>query len=30
LVNNEAFLTTFGVQAGDRMYRAPADRVKIW
>jgi len=30
LANNDAFLMTFGVQAGDRMYRAPADRVKIW
>ncbi len=30
LVNNDAFLKTFGVQSGDRMYRAPADRVKIW
>ena len=30
LVNNDAFLQTFNVQAGDRMYRAPADRVKIW
>ena len=30
LVNNDAFLKTFNVQAGDRMYRAPADRVKIW
>ena len=30
LVNNDAFLRTFNVQAGDGMYRAPADRVKIW
>jgi putative endopeptidase len=30
LVNNDAFLRTFNVQAGDSMYRAPADRVKIW
>ena len=30
LVNNDAFLRTFNVQPGDRMYRAPADRVKIW
>ena len=30
LVNNDAFLRTFNVQPGDKMYRAPADRVKIW
>ena len=30
LVNNDAFLRTFNVQPGDRMYRAPANRVKIW
>ena len=30
LANNDAFLRTFNVQAGDRMYRAPTDRVKIW
>jgi predicted metalloendopeptidase len=30
LVNNDAFQRTFNVQPGDRMYRAPADRVKIW
>ena len=30
LVNNDAFLSTFNVQPGDKMYRAPADRVKIW
>jgi putative endopeptidase len=30
LVNNDAFLNTFKVQPGDKMYRAPADRVKIW
>ena len=30
LVNNDAFHRTFNVQPGDRMYRAPADRVKIW
>jgi len=30
LVNNDAFLKTFNVQPGDKMYRAPADRVKIW
>jgi predicted metalloendopeptidase len=30
LVNNDIFLATFGVKAGDKMYRAPSDRVKIW
>jgi putative endopeptidase len=30
LVNNDAFLRAFDVKPGDRMYRAPADRVKIW
>jgi putative endopeptidase len=28
--NVDAFYEAFGVKAGDRMYRAPADRVKIW
>jgi predicted metalloendopeptidase len=30
LVNNDVFAKTFNVQPGDKMYRAPADRVKIW
>jgi predicted metalloendopeptidase len=30
LVNNDAFERTFNVQPGDKMYLAPADRVKIW
>jgi putative endopeptidase len=30
LVNNDAFIAAFDVKPGDRMYRAPADRVKIW
>jgi putative endopeptidase len=30
LVNNDAFQRAFNVQPGDRMYRAPADRVRIW
>ena len=30
LVNNDAFLNTFKVEPGDKMYRAPAERVKIW
>jgi predicted metalloendopeptidase len=30
LVNNDAFETTYNVQPGDKMYLAPADRVKIW
>jgi putative endopeptidase len=28
--NIDAFYDAFGVKAGDRMYRAPAERVKIW
>jgi len=30
LTNNDAFLNAFDVKPGDKMYRAPADRVKIW
>jgi putative endopeptidase len=30
LTNNDAFMKAFNVQPGDKMYRAPADRVKIW
>ncbi|MGE5727033.1 MAG: M13 family metallopeptidase, partial [Gemmatimonas sp.] len=30
LINNDAFESTFSVQPGDKMYLAPADRVKIW
>jgi predicted metalloendopeptidase len=30
LVNNDTFERTFGVQAGDKMYVAPGDRVRIW
>ncbi len=30
LVNNDWFMKTFNVQPGDRMYRAPAERVKLW
>ena len=30
LINNDAFVAAFGVQTGDKMYLAPADRVKIW
>jgi len=30
LINNDAFDAAFGVQAGDKMYIAPSDRVKIW
>jgi putative endopeptidase len=30
LVNNDVFETTFDVKPGDKMYLAPADRVKIW
>jgi putative endopeptidase len=28
--NIDGFYEAFGVKAGDRLYRAPADRVKIW
>ena len=28
--NNDAFQRAFDVKPGDRMYRAPAERVKIW
>jgi putative endopeptidase len=28
--NNDAFQRAFGVKSGDRLYRAPGDRVKIW
>ena len=30
LTNIEAFYQAFGVKPGDKMYRAPADRVRIW
>jgi predicted metalloendopeptidase len=30
LVNNDAFDRAFDVKPGDAMYRAPADRVRIW
>jgi putative endopeptidase len=30
LVNNDAFQRAFDVKAGDKMYRAPEDRVRIW
>jgi predicted metalloendopeptidase len=30
LVNNDAFQRAWDVKPGDRMYRAPAERVKIW
>jgi putative endopeptidase len=30
LVNSDAFMKAFNVQPGDKMWRAPADRVKIW
>ncbi|MEP6620226.1 MAG: M13 family metallopeptidase [bacterium] len=30
LVNNDMFEKTFNVQPGDKMYKAPTDRVKIW
>jgi putative endopeptidase len=30
LTNNDVFQRAFDVKPGDRMYRAPADRVKIW
>jgi predicted metalloendopeptidase len=30
LINNDAFDAAFGIKEGDKMYVAPADRVKIW
>jgi putative endopeptidase len=30
LVNMQEFHDAFGIKAGDRMYRAPEERVKIW
>ena len=30
LINNDAFQAAFNVQPGDKMYLAPADRVRIW
>jgi len=30
LVNNDAFEKAFDVKAGDKMYVAPEERVKIW
>jgi putative endopeptidase len=30
LTNIDAFYSAFNVQPGDKLYRAPADRVKIW
>nr|MBA3671433.1 M13 family metallopeptidase [Gemmatimonadaceae bacterium] len=30
LINNDAFQKAFNVKPGDRMYLAPADRVRIW
>ena len=30
LPNIDAFYAAFNLQPGDKLYRAPADRVKIW
>jgi predicted metalloendopeptidase len=30
LANNDAFIKAWGVKAGDKMYRAPEERVRIW
>ena len=30
LTNNDVFMKAFNVQPGDKMYRAPDERVKIW
>jgi len=30
LTNNDAFMKAFNVQPGDKMYRTPDERVKIW
>jgi predicted metalloendopeptidase len=29
-VHQEAFINAFGLQAGDPLWKAPADRVRIW
>jgi putative endopeptidase len=30
VANNEAFQRAFDVKPGDKMYRAPSERVRIW
>lgn len=30
VMNHDAFEAAFGVKPGDRMYKAPADRIRIW
>ena len=30
LTNIDAFYAAFDIKPGDKLYRAPADRVKIW
>ena len=30
LVNLDAFIKAFDVKPGDKMYKAPEDRIKIW
>ena len=30
VTNLEGFYAVFGVDVGDKLYRTPADRVKIW
>jgi len=30
LTNLQGFYDTFGVKAGDKLYREPGDRIKIW
>ncbi|WP_267405179.1 MULTISPECIES: M13 family metallopeptidase [unclassified Chryseobacterium] len=30
LVNQDAFIKAFDIKPGDKMYKAPADRIKIW
>ncbi len=30
LVNQDAFIKAFDIKPGDKMYKAPEDRIKIW
>jgi len=30
LMNSDAFMDAFGVKPGDKLYKAPADRIRIW
>jgi putative endopeptidase len=30
LVNQDSFIKAFDIKPGDKMYKAPQDRIKIW